>query len=187
MPMTRTARLKSTVPVEVKFETGDVLNVESRRAGRGYGRVKQLVGISREAVRMTAKAAKLKRELAKLELPVQPKPLNGDSTPEQKAAALKSFEEEHNKIAVLREPIESEIADLDEKSTANVEALIDWMAGDEENPGAIADWDYFEDEAHTQKVEISRQRLEEFEPAEIAGLASAILENMNVGESKGNG
>jgi len=187
MPMTRAARLKSTVPVEVKFETGDVLKVESRRAGRGYGRVKQLVGISREAVRMTARTAKLKRELTKLELPVQPEPLNGDSTQEQKAAALKAFEDEYNRVAILREPIESEIADLDEKSTVNVEALIDWMAGDEENLGAIADWDYYEDEGHTQKVEISRQRLEEFEPAEIAVLASAILENMNVGESKGNG
>jgi hypothetical protein len=187
MPMTRAARMKSTVLVKVTFETGDELNVESRRAGRGYGRVKQLVGISREAVRMTAKAAKLKRDLAKLELPIQPEPLNGDSTPEQKAAALKTFEDERERITIQREPIESEISDLDEKSTENVEALIDWMAGDEANPGAIADWDYFEDEAHTEKVEISRQRLEEFEPAEIAVLASAILENMNVGESKGNG
>jgi hypothetical protein len=78
----------------------------------------------------------------------------------------------------------AEVNELEAESSKNVEVLIDWMVGTEDHPSAIADWDFYEDESQTVKVAIDRQRIEEFEPAEIATMAGAILGSLGPGEAK---
>lgn len=78
----------------------------------------------------------------------------------------------------------AEINELESESSKNVEVLLDWIVGSEDHPAAIADWDFYEDEDHLVKVPISRQRVEEFEPGEIATMAGAILGSLGPGEAK---
>jgi hypothetical protein len=78
----------------------------------------------------------------------------------------------------------AQINELDGESSKNVEVLVDWLVGSEDHPAAIADWDFFEDDEQTSKVAINRQRIEEFEPAEIATMAGAILGSLGPGEAK---
>ena len=81
--------------------------------------------------------------------------------------------------------LNAQINELEAESSRNVEVLIDWLVGSEDHPSAVADWDFYEDDTQTTKVEISRQRIDEFEPSEIATLAGAILASLGPGEAKG--
>ena len=85
--------------------------------------------------------------------------------------------------AAAKAAAENEIADLEAESSQNVEVLIDWMAGIDDHPAAIADWDYYEDGDGSQRVAITRIRIEEFEPAEIAAIAAGILQSLSVPEA----
>ena len=199
MAMNRAARLNQTVPVEVTFQNGDLLNIEARRVNLGYGRIKELTTTSREAQRITARIGLLKRNLERMPVPELPVAVFTDdanretaykfgTTAEEERAAfeaqLEQAKAEREKVLTAREPIEAELVELDAKSTESIESLIKWMAGDQDQTAAIADWDFYEDEAKTAKVEITRSRIEEFLPEEIALLAGKILEKLSVGESK---
>ena len=79
--------------------------------------------------------------------------------------------------------MEAQAIEIEGESSRSVEVLIDWIAGAEGQLAAIAKWDFFEDDSHSQTVEISRARIEEFEPAEIATIAATILQSLSPPEA----
>jgi hypothetical protein len=157
MATSREERQARTAKTTAKLNDDDELELEYRRTGNTYGKVKPLWEQSSEGVRKTARAAKIKKEL-----------------------------ENKSLSDVERERLQAEASELDGSVIPTVVAMLDWLAPTDENEvRPVVDWEFYADKAHTQKIPFTRAALEsELEPAEIIALAHHILGALNAGESK---